>query len=148
MTAEIILVPREQIPEFWPTTSPLLDKAVSKSSGRYHVVDILTALLDGSQSLWLAVNDKKEILGVGTLSINRFPGGATIGRIEFIGGSERDEWFEGMWNTMCDYATEYGCEIMETLCRPGIGPYIERYGGRRTALFYECDLTRRKNGHG
>ena len=145
--AEILLVPREKIPDIWTKAAPLLDKAISRSSGRYHIVDILTSVLDGSQSLWLAM-DGENILGVGTLSINKFPAGAMVGRIEFIGGSDRDEWFEGMWNTMCDYATDYGCGIMETLCRPGIGPYIEKYGGRRTALFYECDLTKRNKTNG
>ena len=138
----IAMVPIDRITEAWPYVSPYLEKAVKRGKGRYHIVDLLEACLQGKQSLWIAVEGERNVIGAGTLSIQEYATGMRTSKIEFIGGKQRDLWFKPMWDMMISYSKELGCSALECIARPGLGPYFKSYGGEMTAGFYEIDLTK------
>lgn len=142
MTATISAVPREEIGNIWPIVSPMLDKAVKRGRGRFHIVDVLTALLEGKQSLWIAFDKDKTILAALTLSINQYTDGMLVARIEYMGGQQRDEWIKELWDMCARYSREQGCKMLETTTRPGIGKYLSSWGVRQSAVVYELDLTK------
>ncbi len=137
----VTVVPLDRVMDAWPQASVLLEPALKRGKGRYHIVDLLEAVLAGRQSLWLAIEDK-TVIGAGTLSVQDYATGFRSSKIEFIGGKQRDKWFKPMWDAMIAYSKELGCSALECIARPGLGPYFKSYGGETTAAYYEIDLTK------
>jgi len=146
MDTLITAVPKEHIANVWQAISPSLDKAINRTHGRFHNVDILTSLMEGTASLWLALQDK-EIIGSLVFVIAEYPSGMKCGRIDYIAGRDRDEWFDQMWNAVRDYAKKEGCSAMEMVARPGTAAYVDKWGGKRVGILMEYDLTKDDN-HG
>ncbi len=145
MNATISSVPREHITNVWPAVSADLDKAIKRTHGRFHSVDILTQLLEGTASLWIAIRDK-EIVGSLVFVISKYPGGVVAGRIDYIAGKDRDDWFDEMWNAISTYAKNEGCTAIEMVARPGTAAYVDKWGGRRMGILMEYDLKENKDG--
>lgn len=144
MTTLITAVPKEHIANVWQSVSGDLDKAIKRTHGRFHNVDILTSLMEGSASLWLALRDGKEIIGSLVYVITEYPGGVIAGRIDYIAGRDRDDWFDEMWNAVCDYGRAQGCTTIEMVARPGTAAYVDKWGGKRVGILMEYDLTKEK----
>jgi hypothetical protein len=145
MTSMITAVPREHISNVWLSISPDMDKAIKRTHGRFHNVDILTSLLEGVASLWLALHDK-EIIGSLVFVITEYPSGMKCGRIDYIAGKNREEWFDDMWNAIVDYARDQGCTSMEMVARPGTAAYVDKWGGKRMGILMEYDIKEKTDG--
>jgi len=143
----ITAVPREHVRNVWQMVSPWLDKAIERTHGRYHSVDILTSIIDGTASLWLAMRDK-EIIGSLVFTVSVYPSGLKVGRLDYLAGKDRDEWFDQMWDTLKEYGKREGCLRLEMMARPGTGLYAKKYGSKVLATFYEYDLTKEENDDG
>lgn len=139
MTTTITAVPKEHIKNVWQEVSPWLDKAIARTHGRYHNVDILTSIIEGTASLWLAIANG-EILGSLVFTISLYPSGMKVGRIDYIAGRDRDEWFKEMWDAIVEYAKNDGCVMIEMVARRGTAEYVKEWGGREVGLFYEYSL--------
>ena len=135
----ISAVPTEHVGNVWPLVSSALDKAIARTHGRFHSVDVLTSLLEGTASLWIAV-ENKEIIGSLVFVITNYPGGVTSGRIDYIAGKDRDIWFKDMWDVVRDYAKNMGCSKIEMVARPGTAAYVDEWGGKRVGILMEYDL--------
>lgn len=146
MTTMISSVPREHIANIWQAISPDLDKAISRTHGRFHNVDILTALLEGEASLWVAIRDGKEIIGSLVFVVSIYPGGVTVGRIDYIAGRDRNDWFEEMWDAIVRYAKDNHCTVIEMVARPGTAQYVDKWGGKRVGILMEYDLKEDSDG--
>lgn len=141
----ITAVPREHVINVWQVVSPWLDKAIARTHGRYHNVDVLTSVIDGTASLWIALRgEPQEIIGSLILTVSLYPSGMKVGRIDYIAGRDRDDWFVEMWDMIKDYARHEGCQAIETLARRGTAAYMKEWGGREVGLFYEYDLTKQE----
>lgn len=144
MTSVITVVPKEHVGNIWHVVSPWLDKAIARSHGRYHNVDIFTSIISGTASLWLALREKddgeKEIIGSLVFVITVYPGGKKLGRIDYIAGHDRDDWFEEMWEAIKVYSRNNGCAAIEMVARPGTAAYVKRWGGKVIGIFMEYDL--------
>lgn len=151
----VTVVPKEHVANVWHVVSPWLDKAIVRTHGRYHNVDILTSIIEGTASLWLALRDK-EIIGSLVFVITVYPGGRKLGRIDYIAGKppakgtgtvphDRDDWFQEMWDAIRAYAKDTGCEALEMVARPGTARYVKQWGGKVIGLFMEYDLEKDQN---
>lgn len=147
MTTLITAVPKEHVANVWHTVSPWLDKAIARTHGRYHSVDILTSVIDGTASLWLAIRDD-EIIGSLIFTISVYPSGMKVGRLDYLAGKDRDNWFDEMWDTLKVYGRNEGCVALEMVARRGTGMYAKQYGSREVGVFYEYDLTKEENSDG
>jgi hypothetical protein len=145
---EVSAVPRERVGEVWPVVGPMLDKAINRTHGRWHNVDVLTACMDGTASLWVAFDANNEIIGSLILAIQFYPGGAKTARVEYLGGRpptpgshERDEWFDPMWEVIVQYCKSMDCDMIEGVTRKGMQSYVmQRYGSKAIGIFFEYDL--------
>lgn len=155
MTTIITAVPKEHISNIWQVVSPALDKAIERTHGRFHNVDILTSLIEGTASLWLAIKQNDgtdtegsgEIIGSLVFVIAEYPSMMKCGRIDYIAGKDRDEWFDEMWTAVRNYAKAEGCASLEMVARPGTAAYVDKWGGKRVGILMEYDLTKDDN-HG
>ena len=138
---QIAMVPREELAKVWNVCGPMLDPAVMRTKGRYHLVDLLEAEMSGMSSLWIAFNQDKEIVGCVHFTISLYPTGMKAGRLDYLGGRDRESWFNPMWETLCSYAKANQCSKLEMAARPGLVPYVvDRYGGRKVNVNVEVDL--------
>jgi hypothetical protein len=145
MTTVITAVPKEHVGNVWHVVSPWLDKAIARTHGRYHNVDILTSIIDGTASLWLAMRDN-EIIGSLVFTISLYPSNMKVGRIDYIAGKDRDDWFDGMWDATKNYAKASGCVAIEMVARPGTAEYVKKWGGKQVGIFMEYDLKEKEDG--
>lgn len=137
----ISAVTKEDLGEVWPIVSPMLDKAIVRTHGRWHNVDVMMEILQGKASLWIAFNAQREIIGSLVLTISNYPGGILAGRVDYIGGRDREAWFDPLWDTIVRYCKAEGCDMIEGICRKGMIRYvIDRYGCKETGTFFELDL--------
>jgi hypothetical protein len=150
MTSVITAVPREHVGNIWHVVSPWLDKAIARTHGRYHNVDILTSVIEGTASLWIALtkSEPQEIIGSLIFTVSLYPSGMRVGRIDYIAGRDRDVWFEDMWQAIKNYARIEGCQAIEMVARRGTAAYVKEWGGREVGLFYEYDLTKEEKEDG
>lgn len=145
MTTEITLVPKEHIGNIWHAVSPWLDKAIARTHGRYHNVDILTSVIEGNATLWLALRDK-EIIGSLIFTLSIYPTGMKVGRIDYIAGKDRDDWFQEMWDEVVAYSKHYDADVIEMIARPGTAAYVAKWGGKEVGRFYEYNLKDKSHG--
>ena len=149
MTSVITVVPKEHVGNIWHEVSPWLDKAIARTHGRYHNVDILTSIIERH---CVAVagdsaedNGEKEILGSLVFVITLYPSGMKLGRIDYIAGHDRDDWFEGdvgrdrrvrqeQWlRGHRDGRPTRHRRIRQGVGRQGIGIFMEYDLGKRTS---------------
>ena len=149
MTTMITAVPKEHIANVWHAVSPWLDKAINRAHGRFHNVDILTSLIDGTASLWLAIRKSSDstddegsgdLIGSLVFVITVYPSGMKVGRIDYIAGKDRDDWFKQMWDSIVSYAKDNHCKAIEMVARPGTAEYVKEWGGKVIGIFMEYNL--------
>jgi hypothetical protein len=149
MTTMITAVPREHVANVWHSVSPWLDKAIDRAHGRFHNVDILTSLIDGTASLWLAIRTNPgstddegsgDIIGSLVFVITVYPSGMKVGRIDYIAGKDRNDWFKQMWDAIVGYAKHNQCKVIEMVARPGTAEYVKGWGGKAIGTFMEYNL--------
>src|SRR5262245_36357749 len=121
---KIAMVPRERLGDVWSIAGPMLDPAVMRTKGRFHLADILEALMQGMSSLWIAFNEEEGVVGCVHFTISLYPTGVKVGRLDYLGGRDRDRWFDPMWYTLIKYAKENKCDKLEMSARPGLVPYV------------------------
>jgi hypothetical protein len=139
MTTMISAVPKDHIANVWNVVGPWLDKAIVRTHGRFHSVDVLTQLIDGSASLCIALRDG-EIIGSLVFVITIYPAGIKVGRIDYIAGKDRDDWFHEMWDQIKVYAKANHCTYIEMVARPGTAAYVKDWGGKAIGTFMEYTL--------
>ena len=114
---EVSLVPPELIPGLWPRIFPHLTKAAEYTFGRYEAEDILEFVMRGGAHMWVALDDE----GVKGITVTRFweyPRKRCLD-VVFLGGEDWDEWKDAMFDIIQRWASESGCDVIESSGRPG-----------------------------
>lgn len=143
---QISLVPSGHIDQIWDVVSPMLDKAVQRSNGRMQLMDLYHDLIDGEQTLWIALDDT-EIIGCCTVMINKYGTGLTTLSYEYLGGADVGRWLGEGHRVLQMYAKEYGATRLEVpQGRKGWMPHLAKLGYRQSAIRYECELEEQDNG--
>ncbi len=138
---EISLVPTEALDDVWPFVSPMIDDAVQQSNGRFDLMGIYEDIIDGEQSLWIALNDH-HIIGCCTVRIIRYnQTGLKTLSYEYLGGKDVGLWLPKGHEVLQTYAKEMECTRLEvSYGRAGWWPHLEKLGYRRPAVRYECEI--------
>ena len=145
MTTEISLVPKEHVGNVWRVVSQDLDKAIARTHGRFHSVDILTSIIEGDATLWVAMRDG-EIIGSLVFVLSIYPTKLKVGRIDYIAGKDRDDWFDEMWGKIVEYSRYHGADMIEMIARPGTATYVDKWGGKRAGIVMEYNLKEDEDG--
>lgn len=114
---EVSLVPPDLIPGLWPRIFPHLTKAAEYTFGRYEAEDILEFVMHGGAHMWVALDDE----GVKGITVTRFweyPRKRCLD-VVFLGGEDWDEWKDAMFDIIQRWASESGCDVIESSGRPG-----------------------------
>jgi hypothetical protein len=143
MSMTVTLVPIEHQYREYETAMKLLRPAVDKSNGRWLVGDLLKALTDGSQQLWLAYNEDKEVKAALTTKIQEYPRGKVL-EIVFAGGTDVGEWLTESFEVFKRFAKDCGCLGVEGVARRGFEPMFKKAGYRKPQAKYEYIFERRR----
>lgn len=143
----ISLIPKDSVGMVWPKVKKLLEPAVSRSNGRYHIDDILYSLQVGADSLWVAFRDgppnaglNDRIVAAVVTRISKYPRRKNL-VILFLGGTRMSEWVEEFHSVIEKWARDTGCESIETSGRLGWNRYTKRFGWFLAYGTYEKDLS-------
>lgn len=118
----------------------MLHKAVHRTQGRVTLMDVYHDLLDGEQSLWLAL-DGIDIIGCCTVRINKYPTGLTTLSYEYLAGADVGRWLGEGHRVLQMYGKEFGATRLEVpQGRKGWLHHLAKLGYRQFAIRYECDI--------
>jgi|TARA_R110000822_G_scaffold322_11_gene1362 hypothetical protein len=130
---QISLVPVEHIELVWPKIQGYMERAAKYTYGRFLAEDIKSDLFTRSntQQLWIAF-EGSDFYGAYVTEIVQYPRLKTC-VIHFLGGKQFKKWGWLGLEILQKFATEQGCEVMESFGRPGWGKiwkddgYVPRY---------------------
>lgn len=118
----------------------MLHKSVTRSHGRVSLMDVYHDLIDGEQSLWIALDDL-EIIGCCTVRISKYSTGLTTLSYEHLAGANVGRWLGEGHRVLKMYAKEYGATRLEVpQGRKGWLHHLAKLGYREFAVRYECEL--------
>ena len=72
----ISLIPINLLYTVWDDAKPHLEKAVSRSGGRWTIDYVYQALVNDEQQLWVTLDKDNKVLGVATTQFVRYPAGS------------------------------------------------------------------------
>jgi hypothetical protein len=110
----------ELVKRMWPALEPLFATVTPSTNGCYEVEDVLTDLLDGTQELWVACDDKDptKIYAAMTTMFAQRPR-KKVFQIIFIAGSKLARWKDEFITAFESYAKRSGATLAEGYFRPG-----------------------------
>lgn len=115
-SSDVFLLKPEEVEDFWPLVSDLLEKAQPHSEGELATEDFYEFLKLADMQLWVAIWQKKVIAAMVT-QIIPYPRKKVL-RIIAIGGAEMDRWF-GFLPKVEEFALNVGCDSLEAWGRKG-----------------------------
>jgi|TARA_R100000353_G_C6481256_1_gene189199 hypothetical protein len=140
MSAYISGISNDRIDDVWDTVKLFIEMGNSKSKQEMGIDDIYEKLINRDMQLWIIQDEYAEILAALTTEIMIYPKKKTC-RIVTLGGTELDEWVEGLLQVIETWAIDNGCEAMETACRKGFIKKIKKYGYEHTYTILGKELT-------
>jgi hypothetical protein len=129
-SAELICVPPETVPQFWPHCSELIRRAMERgSAGDFPSVE--RCVLSAKALLWIAW-DGSRIISAAVTQIDKF-GETKVCTIVACAGSELNN-FLPLIGGIEKYAKIEGCELSRIDGRPGWGRVLPSYRIARVTL--------------
>jgi hypothetical protein len=125
----ILAVHTPDVARLWGTVlEPMLAPVVATTRGCYETVDVLRAILNGEQILWVAMSeDGKTIEAVFTTAIRTYPRRKTC-QVIYTAGTGLERWGIPFVETIEKYAREQGATAIEGSFRRG---WARKYPGMK-----------------
>lgn len=121
-------IPAQLITQMWPFAEPYIKRAFDHTSGEVSVDDMRQLCLDRAVQLWLVSRDIR-VIGALTTEIINYPHRKHC-RVITVAGSDFSSWIGIADDTLCSWATEQGCDALETYVRKGLVPKLADVGYR------------------
>lgn len=115
-------IPASLIDQLWHYAEPYLKRALDHTSGEVAVADIKQACLNRDVQLWLISRGTRVVAAITTEIVN-YPHRKHC-RVITLAGSDLASWLELADNTLCTWATEQGCDALESFVRKGLVPKL------------------------
>tara|TARA_R110002167_G_scaffold1385_3_gene6326 strand:- start:844 stop:1293 length:450 start_codon:yes stop_codon:yes gene_type:complete len=143
----VTYIPTEYLGSFKEQVVPMLDKAAARSNGRFRGSDFWEMVADGTNQLWLTVDDEENIIGATTTSIyaNR---NLSVMEIIAHGGTSLDNThLSEVMNSLEEFAVENDCDVIRIVGRHGWKKVLDKYGYKEEHIVLEKELSdeRRRN---
>lgn len=119
-------IPATMVESLWHYAEPYVKRALDHTSGELDANDFRQLCLDRSVQLWL-VSSGSRVVGALTTEIIVYPRRKHC-RVITVAGSNFAEWIELADNTLCAWATDQGCDALETYVRKGLVPKLSPIG--------------------
>lgn len=139
---EVSAVPAAVLDVVWADVAPMIDRATSRSGGRYDVDSVRTGIESGVLALWIAMDDAKPIAAL-TTRVEEFPTGKRVLAIDWIGGDRMKDWLPEAHDVLSDYARAYGCDHLQGYGRKGWLRALAKFGWEVDYTAYRMEI---KNG--
>lgn len=114
----------------WPKVEPMVAKALERSGGRFEARDILAALYEGRQQLWLHADTDIDLCVI--TEVIQYPRKRALS-IFLCVGRNRDSWI-GHMADLERFGAERGCSLIEAWARPG---WARVLGWKKTHVLLE-----------
>ncbi len=137
---EVSLVPTEMVEGLWPHIARHVERAAEYTFGRYEPEDIFFAIANGQADLWVAIDDKNEIIGITVTRFWQYPRKKCLDMV-FIAGDEGFSWKDPMLEMLQRWASDNGCEAIESSGRPGFSRAFRDDGYKLLWQVYELPVT-------
>ncbi len=144
----VTYIPIEYLGSFKEQVVPMLDKAAARSNGRFRGSDFWNMVEDGTNQLWLTVDNEENIIGATTTSIyaNR---NLSVMEIIAHGGTSLDNThLSEVMDSLEEFAMENSCDVIRIVGRRGWKKVLDKYGYRDQHVVLEKELSdgrRRQN---
>ena len=135
---QVSSVPYEHLTGMWPAIAPLLDRGTKHSGGRWTLDSIYRSIVDGSRQLWIAFEDNIIYAAVLT-SIESYPGRKLL-NYQLVGGYKMELWYDLMSDMLHKFASDVGCDGIETICRRGFEKEHAKHGFKATHVLMVKDI--------
>lgn len=135
VATELLQVPAHEVPAYWPDVEPFIDRAMERG-GRYDVLDIRKACLEGKMQLWIVYDEPDEIKAVSVTEILQYPR-MKVFSIMILTGEDRESWVDHA-NFLMEQGRKWGCKRLEAWARPGWTRVMRDW--RHTHSLLEIDL--------
>lgn len=132
----VCLVPPKRCRKEWSRVRKLLIPAIERTNGRWNEAFVLASLVLNEQSLWIVLDDDKEVVGAVTTEIIEYPL-KRVFALNFTGGTDWEEWNPEAFLIFNKFAVEAGCDLIEFTARAGFWKWFKEDGFERTSSFYE-----------
>lgn len=139
MNRNVSLIPTELVEHVWPEVAPIMARAVPSSGGRYTINDIYAECLSGAQHLWVAFDERKNIIGCLTTRVVVYPQKRMLAG-QFCAGVQMNQWQTEMLATLDSWAKDNDCAGLEMTGRFGWTRVLNKYGWRHQYNVYEKDI--------
>jgi hypothetical protein len=123
---EVSLIPAEFVSGLLPKLFPHINKAAKYTFGRYEPEDIVDAVLDEEAHLWVVI-EGEDILGVTITRFWQYPRKKCLD-VMFLGGEDWDEWRDNMFDILQRWASDNGCDAIESSGRTGFARVFKSRG--------------------
>lgn len=110
-------VPEEHVHEVWPKIRQYICNAVEYTNGRYAPEDVLDLLFYHNHQLWIAI-DGADIIGCIVTTVMDYPRKRVLS-CPFVTGEDFKRWKYPMLRLLRQWATDNGCEVLESTARLG-----------------------------
>ena len=140
LDTNLVGVPRDQLSKtIWDMVEPILETAVDRSNGRYRTDDVLNAVREGKQQLWIVLDGRDNITATVTTEIRGYPGGRNVCNVRMCAGHGYKAWVHHL-KELETWAKEQGCDMVEIMGRTGWTPELSKMGYRQTQAVFEAEI--------
>ena len=140
---QVSLVPAEHVDGCWGKIEAFVEKAAKYTYGRYSAANIYDMVIDGDYQLWIAFTDNK-IKGAVITNVVTYPQRKLL-CMQFCGGEDLKDWKEPMLALLRRFATDIGCDGIESTARPGWAKIFQNDGYAANWVTFELPLQTEKN---
>lgn len=115
----IVQVTPDHAAAMWGALAPLFERVTRHTNGCYEPADVLREILNGTQTLWVAWDEKRNALDAAmTTSLATYPRRKAC-RVLYISGGNMKAWLGEFIETVERYARDNGATLLEGFFRPG-----------------------------
>ena len=135
----VSIVPGNHVNNVWESVRGFLAPAVKVTNGRYMLYDVYEASKAGTMQLWIAFDDKNEIIGCEVTTITDYPSKRVLTSL-FTGGRNIRLWKDPMMAMLVRWAEDNGCTAIEGYGRKGWLKMLDSYGVKQALIMFEKDI--------
>ncbi|MCK9543693.1 MAG: hypothetical protein M0R03_16865 [Novosphingobium sp.] len=116
----------------------MLEPAVERANGRYHVDDVYDHIMSGDTVLW-AVTSGRDMKAVYTTRLVEYPRCRAM-EVAWMGGTGVEEWLDPMLEVLEDHASTNNCAHIEAFGRSGWTRMLKARGWGLDASSFRKEL--------
>lgn len=133
-------IPVEYLDGFFEQVLPILNKVADRSFGRFRGIDFWDMVKDGSNQLWLTVDDEYNIIGVTTTSICANRNISVMEIVAHGGSSLGEDHLSEVMDSLNNFASDNNCDVIRVIGRRGWKRVLAQHGFESKHIVLEKEV--------